>query len=166
MLDRAGYWLVVISGCFLVGVAFFYSGKPRLSDENGHAPAMLKKQFEGTFVDTIPGVGMTWVMLGILECVVFVIMVLGLRARRAPAGQARGLPLVALALELLAFRVPLLRQTSTANNAGAASLYTYFGSTAVASCSCSGCPRAGRRTGSAPGSRTAGSRHHHDGEAI
>src|SRR5215831_16049712 len=78
LANRAAYWLTLIGVYFLVGVLFFYSGKSKLFDENGHAPAALKKQFEGTFIDKVPGVDTAWVILGILEFGVFVLIVLSI----------------------------------------------------------------------------------------
>lgn len=55
VFEQAAYWLTLVGVYFLVGVLFFYSGKGKLFDDDGHAPAPLKKQFAGTFIDTVPG---------------------------------------------------------------------------------------------------------------
>jgi hypothetical protein len=107
--DRAAYWPIVIGVYFLVGVLFFYSGKGKLFDQDGHAPPALKKQFEGTFIDKVPGVDTAWVVIH----------------------RAKGLLLVALALALLNFACLSFGQTSTGTTEGTASLYMYFGATAV-----------------------------------
>jgi uncharacterized membrane protein YphA (DoxX/SURF4 family) len=73
-LDRAAYWLTVSGVYFLVGVLFFYSGKGKLFDDNGHAPAAMKQQFEGTFIDTVPGIDTGWVIIGVMEFGIFLLM--------------------------------------------------------------------------------------------
>jgi len=98
---------------FLVGVLFLYSGKGKLFDDNGHAPAALAKQFDGTFIGTFPGVDALWVIVGILELLIAALMVLSL---------LRG---------LFTFACLSFGQTTTGNTEGTASLYTYFGSTAI-----------------------------------
>ena len=56
VLDHAAYRLSLAGIYLLVGVLFFYSGKSKLFDEHGHAPAAVKRQFTGTFVSTFPGI--------------------------------------------------------------------------------------------------------------
>jgi uncharacterized membrane protein YphA (DoxX/SURF4 family) len=129
--NRAAYWLTVVGVYFLVGVLFFYSGKSKLFDDDGHAPQALKKQFEGTFIDTVPGVDAAWVIIGILELLVFLLVVLSIVRGEFRPHQAKSLLLVALGLALLDFACLSFGQTSTANNQGTASLYSYFASTAV-----------------------------------
>ncbi|MGZ4184871.1 MAG: hypothetical protein ACXVUE_23325 [Solirubrobacteraceae bacterium] len=57
---------------------FFYSGKSKLFDQNGHAPPAIKKQFAGTFIDKVPGVDAAWVIFGVLEFAIFVLVVLSI----------------------------------------------------------------------------------------
>jgi uncharacterized membrane protein YphA (DoxX/SURF4 family) len=107
VVNRAAYWPAIGGIYFLVGVLFFYSGKGKLFDDDGHAPAALAKQFDGTFIATFPGVDAVWVILGILEL------------------------LAGLGVALFTFACLSFGQTTTGNNEGTASLYTYFGSTAI-----------------------------------
>jgi hypothetical protein len=75
IFDQATYWLTLAGIDFLVGVLFLYSGKGKLFDDDGHAPAALQEQFEGTFIDKVPGVDAAWVIIGIMELAVFLLMV-------------------------------------------------------------------------------------------
>jgi hypothetical protein len=128
---RLGYWLTMAGVYFLVGVLFFYSGKGKLFDDDGKAPEPLAKQFEGTFIDTFPGVDTAWVVLGVMELGVVLLMVFSLV--RGELGQAREKPvlLAALGLAMLTFACLSFGQTTTGNTEATASLYTYFGATAV-----------------------------------
>ena len=131
IFDQAAYWLVVAATYFLVGALFLYSGKGKLVDDDGKAPAALAKQFEGTFIDTFPGVNTAWVILGVFELgVVLLILVSVVRGEFLP-NRPKAVLLTALALGLLTFACLSFGQTSTGNNEGTASLYTYFASTAV-----------------------------------
>jgi hypothetical protein len=129
--DQAAYWLTVIGVYFLVGVLFFYSGKGKLFDDDGKAPAPLAEQFEGTFIDKVPGVDTAWVILGVLEFGVFLLILLSIVRMEFLPHRAKSLLLVALALGLVTFACLSFGQTSTGNTEGTASLYTYFASTAV-----------------------------------
>ena len=129
--DRAAYWLTMIGVYFLVGVLFFYSGKGKLFDDDGHAPEPLAKQFDGTFIDKVPGVDAAWVILGILELGVALLIVLSIVRGEFLPSKAKSLLLTALALGLVTFACLSFGQTSTGNTEGTASLYTYFGATVV-----------------------------------
>jgi hypothetical protein len=130
IFDQTAYWLTVAGVYFLVGVLFLYSGKSKLFDDDGHAPP-LKKQFEGTFVDKVPGVDTAWMIIGILEFAVFLLMLLSIVRGEFLPHRTKGLLIVALALALLTYACLSFGQTTTGNNEGTASLYAYFASTAV-----------------------------------
>jgi hypothetical protein len=104
ILDQAAYWLTLAGVYLLVGFLFFYSGKSKLFDDDGNAPPPIKEQFKGTFVDTFPGIDALWVIIGVL---------------------------VALAAAFFTYACLSFGQTTTGNLAGTASLYSYFGSTAI-----------------------------------
>ena len=130
-LGTAAYWLTVAGVYFLVGVLFLYSGKGKLFDDDGHAPAAMKKQFEGTFIDKVPGVDTAWVIIGVMELgIVALVLASILRGEFLPR-KPKHVLLAALGLALLTFACLSFGQTSTGNNAGSASLYSYFGATAV-----------------------------------
>jgi hypothetical protein len=130
-MSRLGYWLTMAGIYFLVGVLMFYSGKGKLFDDDGKAPEPLAKQFEGTFIDTFPGVDTAWVILGVMELGVVLLLVFSLV--KGELGQLREKPvlLAALGLAMLTFACLSFGQTTTGNTEGSASLYTYFGATAV-----------------------------------
>jgi hypothetical protein len=129
--DQAAYWLTMAAVYFLVGVLFFYSGKGKLFDDDGKAPQALREQFEGTFIGTFPGIDTAWLIVGVLEFGVVLLMLLSLVLGEFLAHRPKSLLLVALALALLTFACLSFGQTSTGNNEGTASLYTYFASTAI-----------------------------------
>ena len=131
IFDQAAYWLSILGIYFLVGVLFLYSGKGKLFDDDGKAPEPLAKQFEGTFLDKVPGIDAAWVIIGILEFAIFLLILLSLVRGEFLPHRRKSILLVALALALLTYACLSFGQTSTGNTEGTASLYTYFASTAV-----------------------------------
>jgi hypothetical protein len=131
VVNRAAYWPAIGGIYFLVGVLFFYSGKGKLFDDDGHAPAALAKQFDGTFIATFPGVDTLWLILGILELLIVGLIVLSLLRGEFRPQRPKPVLLAALAVALFTFACLSFGQTTTGNNEGTASLYTYFGSTAI-----------------------------------
>jgi hypothetical protein len=67
---------------------FFYSGKSKLFDDDGHAPPAVKEQFEGTFVRTFPGIDVLWVIIGILEVGIFALSLSLLPGEFLPRNQS------------------------------------------------------------------------------
>ena len=131
LFDDVAYWLTIASVYFLVGVLFFYSGKGKLIDGNAKAPEPIKKQFEGTFVATFPGVDALWAILGALEFLVFVLLLVSLVTGEFLPHRRKRILLTGLALSLFTFACLSFGQTSTGNNEGTASIFSYFGATAV-----------------------------------
>jgi hypothetical protein len=105
--------------------------KASCSTTTGTPRRALKKQFEGTFIDTVPGVDGAWVIIGVLELAVFALMLASLAFGEFLPHRRKALLIIALCLALLVFACLSFGQTTAGNNEGTASLYTYFASTAV-----------------------------------
>ena len=94
IFDGAAYWATLLGVYLMVGGLMFYSGKEKLFDDDGHPPAGVVQQFQGTFISHFPGTHAAWIILGVLEFGVFVLLVASL-IRAAPrqgadAGRAGG----------------------------------------------------------------------------
>src|SRR5262245_53386974 len=131
VFDGAAYWATLVGVYLMVGGLMFYSGKEKLFDDNGNAPAGIKAQFDNTFIGTFPGVDAAWVILGILEFGVFVLLILSLIRLEFLPHRDKWLLQVGLAVAMLAFACLAFGQTATHQYAGTASLYTYFCMTVV-----------------------------------
>jgi hypothetical protein len=129
--DGAAYWATLIGVYLMVGGLMFYSGKEKLFDDDGNAPQGVKDQFKGTFIDTFPGTDAAWVILGILEFCVFLLLLASLIRLEFLPHREKWFLQVGLAVALLTFACLAFGQTATKQFAGTASLYTYFGSTVV-----------------------------------
>ncbi|HET6696534.1 MAG TPA: hypothetical protein VFG85_08510 [Gaiellaceae bacterium] len=131
IFDGIAYWTTLIGVYVMVGGLMLYSGKDKLFDSDGNAPPGIKEQFSGTFIDTFPGTDAAWIILGILEFAVAVILVASLARLEFLPHRDKSLLQVGLAVAMLTFGLMAFGQTVTNQFEGTASLYTYFGSTAV-----------------------------------
>jgi hypothetical protein len=131
IFDGVAYWATLVGVYLMVGGLMFYSGKEKLFDEDGNAPQGIKDQFKGTFIDTFPGTDAAWVILGVLEFGVFVLLVASLIRLEFLPHRDKSFLQVGLAFALLTFASLAFGQTVTRQFSGTASLYTYFGSTVV-----------------------------------
>jgi hypothetical protein len=131
VFDGAAYWATLIGVYLMVGGLMFYSGKEKLFDDDGNAPAGIKEQFKGTFIDTFPGTDAAWVILGLLEFCVFLLLLASLVRLEFLPHRDKSFLQVGLAVALLTFACLAFGQTATKQFSGTASLYTYFGSTVV-----------------------------------
>src|SRR5262249_9327047 len=98
---------------------------------DGNAPAGIKQQFAGTFVDTFPGTDAAWVILGVLEFGVFVLLLASLIRLEFLPHRDKWLLQVGLAVSLLTFACLAFGQTGTSQFAGVAALYFSFGAPVV-----------------------------------
>jgi hypothetical protein len=103
IFDGIAYWVTLAGVYLMVGGLMFYSGKEKLFDEDGNAPQGIKEQFKGTFLDTFPGTDAAWVILGILEFGVFVLLLASLVRLEILPHRDKSLLQVGLAVSLLTF---------------------------------------------------------------
>jgi uncharacterized membrane protein len=128
--DIAVYALVLAGIYLLVGVLFFYAGKEKIIDGHG-APAGIDKQFSGTFLDTIPGVDAAWTILGILESLIFILVLVSRVRLEFMPDRRKSFLLTALGLAVFTFSILAMGQNVTGENEGVAELFTYAGATGI-----------------------------------
>lgn len=131
LLDSAAYWLAIASIYVLQMALWFHSGKSKVFDDDGTMPPPLKKQFDGTFFESFPGLDAAWLLLGVMQLVIFAVIVASLVRGEFLMTRRKPLLLTGLALSLLCFALLLFGDIWTDQFEGAASLYAYFGATAV-----------------------------------
>ena len=68
-----------------MGFLFYYAAKEKLFTDSGTMPAPLQKLFAGSFFASVPGDNAAWVLLGLLEAAVVVLLGGELGAGRVPA---------------------------------------------------------------------------------
>ena len=131
LFDGAAYWASLIGVYLMVGGLMFYSGKEKLFDDDGNAPAGIKEQFKGTFIDTFPGTDAAWVILGLLEFGVFLLLLASVVFLEFLPHRDKLFLQLGLAVAMLTFACLAFGQTATSQFSGTASLYMYFASTVV-----------------------------------
>jgi hypothetical protein len=69
---------------------WFYSAKEKLFDQDGDMPAGLAKAYAGDFIDRLPGVNTSWLLLGLLDgLAVLIVSASLLSGESCPAGASR-----------------------------------------------------------------------------
>ena len=109
---------------------FFYSGKSKVIDGHG-APDAIAKQFKGTFLDTFPGVDAAWWILGILESLIFLLLLASLIRLEFMPDRRKPFLLSGLALSVFTFSILAMGQNITGQTAGVAQIFVYAGATVV-----------------------------------
>ena len=114
-----------------VGFLFYFAAKEKLTA--GVMPAGLKTEFAGSLFASIPGDNAAWILLGLIEASIVVLLAVSLvrgeflATRRKPF-LLTGLSVAMFATGLMGFTNDMVGSTS-----GAAELFTYFGLIAVVS---------------------------------
>src|SRR4051795_7357837 len=78
IFDSAAYWLATASIYMLQLPLWFHSGKEKIFTDDGHMPPPLKKQFDGTFFESVPGLDGAWILLGVAQLAIFAVLVISL----------------------------------------------------------------------------------------
>ena len=131
ILDAATYWAGIAATYLSYGFLWYYAAKEKLFDQNGDMPAGLAKAYHGTVIDNFPGVNATWLALGLLEAVAFVVVIASLLAGEFLPTRRKPLLLAGLTVSMFTFAVMTFGQNLIGNFEGVASLFTYMGVTGV-----------------------------------
>jgi hypothetical protein len=121
-----------LAGIYLsVGFLFYYAAHEKLITNSGTMPAPLQKLFAGSFFASVPGDNAAWVLLGLLEASIVVLLIVSLARGEFLPQRRKPVLLSGLSVALLAFGVMGLANDMIGNNATVIELFTYFGVTAV-----------------------------------
>jgi len=131
VFDGALYWSVM-SGIYLAfGFLWYYAAKEKLFDQNGDMPAGLAKAYKGSFLESLPGLNAAWLLLGLLEGVVFLVILASLLTGEFLPARPKPILLFGLGLSMATFAVMAFAQNMIADHESVASLFTYMTGTAV-----------------------------------
>jgi hypothetical protein len=125
-IASAPYWLLMIGVYAMFGFLWYYAAKEKLIDQSGTMPAGLAKGFQGSFLDSFPGLNAAWVLLGALEAVAFVLFVVSLFAGEFLPSRRKPILVTALAFSVATFAAMAFAENSIADHASVASLFTYM----------------------------------------
>jgi hypothetical protein len=129
--DKVGYLFALVGLYVMVGGLMFYGFWEKAVDGDFKIPPPLEEQFDKTFIGTIPGASAAWVIITILEGIVFLLLVASLVTGEFRPSKRKPFLLTCLAMALLVFGLLSFGQNATAQHESVASLYGYFGATVI-----------------------------------
>jgi hypothetical protein len=131
LADIAGYWLASAGIYLTYGLLFFYSAKEKLFTDEGTMPAGLAKAYHGTFIASFPGTNTSWLLVGLLEAVVFLAIAASVITGEFLPTRRKPILLSALGLSMFTFAIIAWGENITSEFATVSELFQYLVGTAV-----------------------------------
>lgn len=129
--DKIAY-LFALAGLYVMVIGlFFYGFWSKAVDGDFKIPPPLEEQFDKTFIGTIPGAEASWVIITVLEGLIFLLLVVSIVTTEFRPSKRKPFLLTSLALALLVFGLLSFGQNATEQHESVASLYGYFGATVI-----------------------------------
>jgi Na+-transporting NADH:ubiquinone oxidoreductase subunit NqrB len=97
----------------------------------GAMPAPLKKEFAGSLFASIPGDNAAWILLGLIEATIVVLLAVSLIRGEFLATHRKPFLLTGLSVGLFATGLMGFTNDMVGSTAGAVELFTYFGLIAI-----------------------------------
>ncbi|MFT3863362.1 MAG: hypothetical protein QM729_03750 [Solirubrobacterales bacterium] len=129
--ETIAYWAVMVGIYLGFGFLWYYASKEKLIDDGFAMPAGLKEAYAGSFVESFPGLDVTWAILGLVEAVAFLGIVGSILTGEFLPARRKPILTAALGVSLLTFGLLIFGQEMIGENEGVASLFGYFGATVV-----------------------------------
>ena len=129
--DKVAYLFALVGLYVMVGGLFFYGFWNKAIDGDFNIPPPLEKQFDATFIGTIPGAEASWVIITILEGLIFLLLVASIVMTEFRPSKRKPFLMTSLSLALLVFGLLSFGQNATEQHESVASLYGYFGATVI-----------------------------------
>jgi len=131
-ITKVATYAASLTGIYLsVGFLFYYASYEKLITDNGNMPATLQKLFAGSFFASVPGDNASWLLLGLLEASIVVLLAISLLRGEFLPQRRKPILLAGLSVSLLAFGVMGLANNMIGNTPTVIELFTYFGVTVV-----------------------------------
>jgi hypothetical protein len=129
--DKLAYLFAMVGLYVMIAGLFFYGFWSKAVDGDFKIPPPLEEQFNATVIGTIPGASASWVIITILEGIVFLLIVASLATMEFRPSKRKPFLLTSLAMALLVFGLLSFGQNATEQHESVASLYGYFGATVI-----------------------------------
>jgi hypothetical protein len=129
--DVASYWLIIAATYMTFGFLFYYAAKEKLFDDSGTMPAGLAKGFHGSFIASFPGTNTSWLLLGLLEGLVFLVVAASVLTGEFLPTRRKPILLSGLGLAIFAFGLMSFAENMIAEFATVAELFSYLTGTGV-----------------------------------
>lgn len=121
-----------LAGIYLsVGFLFYYAAHEKLITDGGTMPAGLATAFHGSFFASVPGDNAAWVLLGLIEAAVVVLLAVSLLRGEFLPQRRKPILLAGLSISMLAYGVMIIANAMIGNNPTVIELFTYLGVTAI-----------------------------------
>jgi len=112
-----------------VGFLFYYAAKEKLTA--GAMPAPLKKEFAGSLFASLPGDNAAWILLGLIEASIVVLLAVSLIRGEFLATHRKPFLLTGLSVGMFATGLMGFTNDMVGSTSGGLELFTYFGLIAV-----------------------------------
>src|SRR5215211_4789063 len=129
--DKVAYLFTMVGLYVMVGGLFFYGFWHKAVDGNFEIPPPLEQQFDKTIIGTFPGADVSWVIITLLEGLVFLLVVASVATTEFRPSRRKPFLLTSLAMALLVFGLLAFGETVTEQHESVASLYGYFAATVI-----------------------------------
>ncbi|HET8755824.1 MAG TPA: hypothetical protein VFM58_07435 [Solirubrobacteraceae bacterium] len=129
--DALVYWLGVFGIYLTFGFLWYYAAKEKLFDQDGTMPVGLKKAFDGSFIDSVPGLDTAWLLLGLLDAAAFLLIAASLITGELLPNRRKPLLLAGLGVSIFTFAVMAFANNMIGNYETVASLFSYFTGTVI-----------------------------------
>jgi hypothetical protein len=121
-----------LAGIYMsVGFLFYYAAHEKLIVNGGTMPAALAKLFHGSFFASVPGDNAAWVLLGLTEASVVVLLAVSLLRGEFLPQRRKPILLAGLSVSVLAYGVMIIANAMIGNDPTVIELFTYLGVTAI-----------------------------------
>jgi hypothetical protein len=125
-------YVATLAGIYLaVGFLFYYASYEKLVTDGGTMPAGLAKTFNGSFFASVPVNNPAWVLLGLIEACVVILLAISLATGEFLPQRHKPILLTGLSVSLFAYGVMILANAMIGNNPTVAELFTYLGMTLI-----------------------------------
>jgi hypothetical protein len=131
LADRISYWLIGSSIYLTFGTLFYYGAYGKLVTDSGTMPTGLAKAYSGTFVTSFPGVNTSWLLMGILEGVIFLGFIFSILKGEFLPTRRKPVLLSSLGLSMLTFAIIAWAENITGGFATVSELFIYLVGSAV-----------------------------------
>jgi hypothetical protein len=128
-LDIVGYWLGLAGSYLLLLSLWYYAAEEKIIANGFAVPAAVTKQFDGSFIASVPGTSAAWVILAVLEAVVFLGFMVSLVRGEFLPHRSKPWLLGSAIGSLPVFALMVLGSSMTGQFDSVASQYTYFAAT-------------------------------------
>jgi len=127
----ATYWLTMLGIYVMQGALWYYAAYEKIVSGDLKAPAGVVESFQGSFIDSFPGVDVAWGAIAIAQALLVVGLAVSLVRGEFLPSRAKTVLMGTLGGSLVVLSALLFGQSMIGEHDAVASLFTYGGVTLV-----------------------------------